>query len=95
LLRIAQLGDQVRERHEVLDPERTPTGRQHHERIKVRSISPSARQRALHAGIVEERHTILSPRLTNSNERELATQPRVERMRHTDGSLRNLRIKRS
>jgi hypothetical protein len=95
MFRIAQLGDQLRERHQVLNPERAPTRRQHNKRIQVRSIRPPPRKRALHAIIVEEGHAILTPRLANSHERELTTEPRVERMRHTDSSLRNRPIKRS
>jgi hypothetical protein len=44
--------------------------------------------------VVEEGHAI-PPRLANSHEREFATEPRVKPMRHTDGSLRNQRIKRN
>jgi hypothetical protein len=94
-MRVAQLSDQVRERDKIVNSERTPTGREHHEGIKVRSISPCPRERALHPTVVEERHAILPPRLANSHERELATKPRMERMRHTDGSLPTRRIKRS
>ena len=92
---IAQLGDHIHERHEILDPKRAATGRQHNERVDVRSIRPAARQRALHAILIEERHAILTPRLTHSHERELATTPRMKRMRHTDSPLRNTPIKRS
>ena len=57
---IAQLGDQVHERDEILDPERAAPGRQHHERVDVSSVGPAPRQRALHVAI-EERHPILAP----------------------------------
>ena len=91
---IAQLGDQIHERYEILDPERAAPRRQHHERVNVSSISPAPRKRALHVAI-EKRHTVFTPGLTNGHERELATQQRMERMRHTDSSLRNRPIRRS
>ena len=91
----AQLGDHIHERYEILNPKRAPTGRQHNERVDVRSIRPAARERALHTILIEERHAILTPRLTHSHERELATTQRVKRMRHTDSPLRNTPIKRS
>ena len=94
-MRITQLVNHVRERHEVLDPERTPTGRHHDERIDIRSVRPTPRERTLHAFAIEERHAILTPRLANRHERKLATKPRVKRVRHPDSSLRNRPIERS
>jgi hypothetical protein len=95
MLWIAQLGDQLRERHQIVDTERAPAGRQHNEGIDVGSVRPAPRERALHALLIEERHAILTPRLPNSHKHELAAAPRMERMRHTDSSLRNRPIKRS
>ncbi len=92
--RIAQLCNQVHKRDKILNPERAPPGRQHHERVNVSSVGPAPWERALHVTI-KERHAILAPRLANSHERELATQPRMERVRHTDSSLRNNPIRRS
>jgi hypothetical protein len=91
---IVQLGDQVHKRHEIHDPERAAPSRQHHERVDVSRIRPATRQRALHVAI-KEGHPILAPGLTNSHELELAAPPRMERMRHTDSSVRNRPIKRS
>jgi hypothetical protein len=53
------------------------------------------RQRALHAILIEKEHPILAPRPASDDEHELATAPRVERMRHTDGSLPTSAIRRS
>ena len=90
-----KLVDEIRERDEILDAERAPAGRQHNERIDVASVRPAPRERALHALLIEERHAILTPRLANRHKHELAAAPRMERMRHTDSSLRYRPIKRS
>jgi hypothetical protein len=76
-------------------PKRAAPRRQRHERIHVTRIGPAPRQRALHAILVEEEHAILTPRLARRDEHELAPQPRVKRMRHTDSSLLTNRIERS
>src|SRR6185312_7481844 len=88
------LSDQVHERDKILDPKRAAPGRQHDERIDVSSVGPAPRRRALHAA-VKEGHTILAPGLANGHERELATQPRMKRMRHTNSPLPNRPIRRS
>ena len=75
--------------------QRAPARRHHHERVNVAPVRPPPRQRALHALVVEEEHAILSPVLTGRDERELPAAPRMERMRHTNTSLRNRPIKRS
>ena len=90
-----KLVDEIRESDEILDPERAPAGRQHDERIDVGSVRPAPRERALHAQLIEERHAVLTPRLADRDEHELAAAPRMERMRHTNSSLRNRLIRRS
>jgi hypothetical protein len=93
--RATKLVHEIHERQKILDTERAPAIRQHNEGIDVRSVSPAPRERALHALLLEERHAILTPRLANRHEHELAAAPGMEGMRHTDSSLRNRSIKRS
>ena len=90
-----KLVDEIRERHEIIDAERAPAGRHHNERVNVRSVRPAPRERALHSLLIEERHAILTPRLAHGHEHELTAAPRMERMRHTNSSLRNRLIRRS
>lgn len=92
---MTQLSNQVHERHQILDPESAAAGREHNERIRVPSIGPPPQQRALHTIDVEERHAILAPGLTHSHEQELATEPRMKRMRHTNSLLPRQPIRRS
>lgn len=92
---MAQHSNQVHERHQILDPERAAAGCQHNERIRVPSICPAPQQRALHTVAIKERHAILTPSLANSDERELATEPRMKRMGHTNSPLPTNPIRRS
>jgi hypothetical protein len=92
---VSHLGDQVHEFDKVPDMQRAAAGRQHDERIDVRRVRPAPRERTLHPLLIKERHAILTPRLPHRHEHELATKPRMERMRHTDSSRRNRPIKRS
>ena len=92
---MAQLSDQIDKRHEVLDPERAAARGQYDERVKVPSVRPGPQQGTLHAVDIKERHAILAPGLANSDKRELATEPRMERMGHTNSPLPNQPIRRS
>jgi hypothetical protein len=47
----------------------------------------------LSAVVIKEEDAIFPPRLAHYDKQELASTPRVERMRHTDGSLRSVGIR--
>ena len=87
--------DQTGKRDQILDPERASPRRQRDERVHVRRVCPRPRQRALHAVLIEEKHAVLAPRPPGDHEHELATPPRMERMRHTNSSLPNSATRRS
>jgi Integrase core domain len=67
------------------------TGSHRDERVGCGCIRPAHRQRELLAVAVEEEHPILRPRLSHrhDDEYELSPEPRVERVRHSNGSLTN------
>jgi hypothetical protein len=69
-----------------------PTG-DRHEHVRVAGVRPCSRQRMLRAGVIEEEDSVLAPRLAHYDKHELASTPRVERMRHPDGSLPSVGIR--
>lgn len=79
--------NQFDEIDQISDAQRTATARDRNEHIDITGIRPGPRQRALRPVLVEEEHAILAPRLAHRDQHELASHPRVERMRHPDGSL--------
>jgi len=74
--------DQITERHQVIDPERAPTGGHRDEHVLRDRIGPPGWQRAHRAVRAVEEDPVLAPRLTQSHEHELLTRPRMERMGH-------------
>ncbi len=95
IARAGQPSDHLHQCQQILDPERAPASGERHKRVHVASIRPRPRQRALHPILIEEEHPVLAPRPAAHDKHELATPPRVERMRHTDSSLPTSAIKRS
>src|SRR5438105_15518397 len=85
-MRPAEPLDQAGQGDEVVDPEGAPAGGHHHEDVGLGGIGPGHRQAVLDALGVEEEDPVVPPGLPDPDEDELAVEPRVERMRHPEGS---------
>ena len=92
---VDQAIDQPPQLDQIGEPKRAPAGRDRHERIRLGRVGPAHRQRELPALLVKEEHPVLRPGLPNRHKHKLPPQPRMERMRHPNGSLITNRIKRS
>ena len=84
-----ELVDDPDEGDEVVDPEAGSAGSEHEEGVRALDVGPARRQRAHpHVARLAEEDPVLPPGMGISDEVELASEQRVERVGHTE-SLRN------
>lgn len=79
-----ELVDQPDQRGEILDPETGPSAGEDEERVGALDIGPASRQRP-HPSVtgLPEEDPVLTPGMGVSDEIELASQERMERVGHT------------
>ena len=83
---------QVRDGQQAIGGERTPAGRDHHERVRRRHVGPPCREREQLPVLVVQVDPVLAPVLTGGDELEIAAGQRMERVRRPDPAIPIVRI---
>ena len=78
---------QISDRQQALSRERAPAGRDHHEQVRCRHISPPCWQREQLPVLVMQPDPVLTPVQFVLDELEVAAGQRVERVSHTGTSV--------